>query len=152
MSSLRILALTAIIAATALVHYSSAAETAASIKCYVCAETTANKDCGFPFKAPSGTADSANGTSEEAGEIFIKTDCKFCVVNKITKKDEKDSTYTRSCSTAEVTGGCASANDITTCTSSCDKDLCNVGDDAPSLRLALTTIISALLLSLLAKF
>jgi len=146
MYNLRVLVLTAIIAALA---HCSVAEETAGIKCYVCEEAL-NKDCGAGFKPPKEDDDSGNSTSVvEPGAIAIQEDCKFCVVNRITTNDV--SVITRGCSSADVNLGCVSALVITTCTTSCNTNLCNVGDDAPSLRFALTTIISTLLLSLLAK-
>jgi len=115
MYNLRVLVLTAIIAALA---HCSVAEETAGIKCYVCEEAL-NKDCGAGFKPPKEDDDSGNSTSVvEPGAIAIQEDCKFCVVNRITTNDV--SVITRGCSSADVNLGCVSALVITTCTTSCN--------------------------------
>jgi len=149
MYNLRVLVLTAIIAALA--HGSVAEDTAdnGNIKCYSCVEKV-TKDCGADFKPPKESDDSGNSTIDDPDSgITIVDNCKFCEITKVTINGV--SLITRGCSLVEVDLGCISLLDVSTCTSSCNTNLCNVGDDAPSLRFALTTIISTLLLSLLAK-
>jgi len=149
MYNTRLVAVMACLAAFAFVQYSSAEETTTGIKCYVCATTTEDKDCGLPFKKPAATEPEGNSTSE-AGAIIVVDNCKLCVVTKISVKDTD--TYARTCSSADVTTGCVTEGEDTACISTCDTDLCNVGDSALSLRSTLLTILTTLLLSLLTKF
>jgi len=146
MYSLRQLVLTTCIAAFMVVQY-SAGET---IKCYVCTTEGGNKDCGVPFKKPEETEADANSTSGAGDEITILEDCKHCITTKVTNGD--DVVYTRACTLIDVDNICVSVLDISTCTSTCDTDLCNVGDDASALRCAFLSILSTLLLSLLTKY
>jgi len=140
MYSVRVLLLTACLATAVLFHESTAQETA-GISCYVCSGAE-KSECGEDFKAPTETS---------TGSTIIKqTGCTACSVTRQTVSGE--SNYFRTCDNTDVDDdGCKTESLEEVCNSSCKTNLCNIGNDSPTLRFALTSLISTLLFSLAAK-
>jgi len=121
-----------------------------AISCYVCTGTTTvstDNPCLPPLDS-SKTCNNVTSASSLTDCVSVVSGCDNCLTSKTTIPS--GTTYVRTCSTvgaSTLANKCETENSVTTCVSSCSKELCNTGSDAVRLQVTTLSILSILCLA-----